>query len=344
MNSQWQASLVAHGAIIDQDRVSHFGQAQQELQSTAHDTIIADLSHLALLQVDGEDAVTFLQGQVTNDVKLLDGSNSHFAGYCTPKGRLLALFLAFAHHDHVHLQLHGALKEPVLKRLRMYVLRSKVTLTDVSDSIVRFGVAGPQATAAIEKVFGTAPQAVHGLASLDTANLLRLPGDTPRYEVFCKSEHATALWNQLQAFAKPVGAACWDWLEIQAGIPEVSPATVEAFVPQMLNLDLLNGINFKKGCYTGQEIVARTHYLGKVKRRTLLAHIPGAQLPQAADPVFGSETTEPVGQIVRAAPAPAGGFDILVEVRSESVAAGGLRWAALDGTALTLLPMPYPVE
>lgn len=344
MNSQWQASLVADGAHFDQDRVSHFGQPQQELQATAHDTIIADLSHLALLQANGEDAATFLQGQVTNDVKLLDGSNSQYAGYCTPKGRLLAIFLAFAHHDQLHLQLHGALKEPVLKRLKMYILRSRVTLTDVSDTIVHFGIAGPQATAALEKVFGTAPQAIHGLASLETANVLRLPGNTSRYEIFCQPEHAADFWTQLKTFAKPVGAACWDWLEIQAGIPEVSLPTVEAFVPQMVNLDLLNGINFKKGCYTGQEIVARTHYLGKVKRRTLLAHIAGEQAPQAADPIFGSDTAEPVGQIVRAAPAPAGGFDVLVEVRSESVAAGGLRWAALEGIPLTLLPMPYPVE
>ena len=344
MNSQWQDFLTSQGAVRDQDRIAHFGQPQQELQAAAQGTIIADLSHLGLLQLEGDDAVTFLQGQVTNDVKLLDGSNSHYAGYCTPKGRLLAIFLAFAHHDHLHLQLHGALKENVLKRLKMYVLRSKVTLTDVSDSIIRFGIAGPQATAALEQVFGSAPQHVHALVNLESANLLRLPGDLPRYEVFCAPEHAAALWSQLQAFATPVGNPVWEWLEIQAGIPDVTPATVEAFVPQMVNLDRLNGINFKKGCYTGQEIVARTHYLGKVKRRTLLAHLAGEQMPQAADPVFGSDSTDAVGQVVRAAAAPAGGFDLLVEVREESAAAGTLHWASVEGAALALRPMPYDLN
>lgn len=344
MNSQWQDFLTAQGAVIEQGRVAHYGQPQQERQVTAQGTIIADLSHLGLLEAKGDDAVTFLQGQVTNDVKQLNGSNSHYAGYCTPKGRLLAIFLAFAHHDHLHLQLNGALTEPVLKRLKMYVLRSRVTLTDLSDDIIRIGIAGPQAGAALEQVFGAAPQEAHALLNLENANLLCLPGVVPRYEIFCRPEDACALWEQLRTNAMPVGAGCWDWLEIHAGIPDVTPATTEAFVPQMVNLDRLNGVNFKKGCYTGQEIVARTHYLGKVKRRTLLAHIDGVKIPQPADPVFGSDTAEAVGQIVKAAAAPSGGFDVLFEVRGESLAAGTLRWATIDGAALNLLAMPYPME
>ena len=344
MNPQWQDFLIAQGAVLADGRVSHFGNPAQELQAAAQGTIIADLSHFGLLQVEGADAATFLQGQVTNDVKLLNGSNSHYAGYCTPKGRLLAMFLAFAHHDHLHLQLNGALTESVLKRLKMYVLRSKVTITDVSDSIIRIGLAGANAEATLRKVFSEIPNEAHQLVNLETANILRLPGATPRYEILVSAENAAALWSQLQSGCTAVGAECWDWLEIHAGIPDITPATLEAFVPQMVNLDLLGGINFKKGCYTGQEIVARTHYLGKVKRRTYLAHLVTDQAPKPGDNLFGADTAEPVGQIVRAAAAPHGGFDVLAELRSESVAAGAIRWPAPEGSTLTIAELPYPVE
>jgi len=341
MNTPWLDFLVARGAVPADGRVQHFGQPQAELAATGSGDIIADLSHLGLLRVEGEDATTFLQGQVTNDIKLLDGSNSQYAGYCTPKGRLLAIFLAFAHHGQFHLQFNGTLKEQTMKRLRMYVLRSKVTIADVTDSIIRLGVAGASTTAALQQIFAGIPQHPHQLVSLETANIIRLPGATPRYEIFASPEHAAEIWSQLQQSCTPVGASCWEWLEIRAGIPDIAPATIEAFVPQMVNLDLIGGISFKKGCYTGQEIVARTHYLGKVKRRTYLAHVEAPELPQAGDQVFGTDGTEPVGLIVSAAAAPQGSFDVLAEIRLESVEAGPVRWKDQSGPVLEILSLPY---
>lgn len=317
----------------------HFGNPAAELQATAQGNVITDLSHLGLLQIEGDDAVTFLQGQVTNDVKQLNGSNSHYSGYCNPKGRMLALFLAFVHNGHLHLQLNGELTENIAKRLKMYVLRSKVTISNISDSIIRIGIAGPQAATTLNALFGDAPQAPHQLISLETVTLLQLPGTTPRFEIFTDPENAADIWAQLQQTSTPIGASCWDWLDIQAGIPDVTPATVEAFVPQMLNLDLLEGINFKKGCYTGQEIVARTHYLGKVKRRTHLAHVEVPATPQAGDPVYGTGSTEAVGMVVSAAPAPRGGFDLLVELRLESLEAGAVHLAGQDGPLLAVTPL-----
>jgi hypothetical protein len=342
MNTPWFDFLAARGAVLADGRVQHFGQPQAELAAVGNSDIIADLSHLGLLQVGGADAVTFLQGQVTNDIKLLDGSNSQYAGYCTPKGRLLAIFLAFAHHDHLHLQLDGALQEQTIKRLKMYVLRSKVSIEDVTDSIVRIGLAGASTAAALEQLFSDIPQQAHQLVSLETATIIRLSGATLRYEIFTSPEHAPAIWSQLNQTCTPVGCSCWEWLEIRAGIPQVGPATQEQFVPQMVNLDLLQGINFKKGCYTGQEIVARTHYLGKVKRRTHLAHVDCPKPPEAGDPVFG-ETAEPVGMVVNAAPAPHGGFDLLAEIRLESVEAGPARLQSPDGPLLELMALPYEV-
>ncbi|OGV73845.1 MAG: glycine cleavage system protein T [Methylophilales bacterium RIFCSPHIGHO2_02_FULL_57_10] len=344
MNTPWLDFLAARGAVPADGRVQHFGQPQAELAATGNGDIIADLSHLGLLQVEGEDALTFLQGQVTNDIKLLDGSNSQYAGYCTPKGRLLAIFLAFAHRDHFHLQLNGALTEQTMKRLKMYVLRSKVTIADVTDSIIRFGVAGANTTAALQQIFPGIPQHPHQLVNLETANIIRLPGATPRYEIFASPEHAAEIWMQLQQSCTPVGTSCWEWLEILAGIPDIAPATIEAFVPQMVNLDLIGGISFKKGCYTGQEIVARTHYLGKVKRRTHLAHIAPPAAPQPGDALYGTDTAEAVGKIVNVAPAPMGGHDVLAEIRLDSVAAGAIRWKSPDGVALTFKALPYQME
>lgn len=317
----WQTFLSTQGATFNEDGLQSFGEPQAELQAATGQTILTDLSHLGILEISGEDAVSFLQGQVTNDVKQLDGHTSQYTGYCTPKGRLLALFLAFAHGDHLHLQMPRTLIEPILKRLKMYVLRSKVSIIDKSSEILCFGLAGASAEKLLQELFKQCLSNPHELITLDEATLLRLPGILPRFLVFTHISHAERIWQALASHATKVGKSVWDWLEIQAGIPEVVTATQEAFVPQMLNLDALNGINFKKGCYTGQEIVARTHYLGKIKRRTLLAYIACETSPKAGDNLQQKGSDEAIGQIVRVAPAPApqGGFDVLAEVRLESL-------------------------
>jgi folate-binding protein YgfZ len=316
--TQWQDFLSAHGAVFKNGELQSFGSSLNEL-SAANQDILTSLSHLGLLEVSGDDAVTFLQGQVTNDIKKLDGSNSQYTGYCSPKGRLLALCLAYAHIDHLHLQMPLSILEPIMKRLKMYVMRSKVVVTDKTTDILCFGIAGQNAEAILTSIFNTAPQAPQQLMTLDNATLLRLIGDKPRYLVFTHTPNAESIWNALSANCTKVGKPVWDYLEIQAGIPEVVPATQETFVPQMVNLDALDGINFKKGCYTGQEIVARTHYLGKVKRRTQLAHIDTNEIPQAGDIIQLEGHEESIGQIVRAAPTPNGGVDALVEIRLENL-------------------------
>ena len=338
MMTQWHEFLASQGALIADGQIISYGDPQAELQASSDGNILADLSHLGLIQLSGEDVVTYLQGQVTNDIKQLDGSNSQYAGYCNPKGRLLALFLAFAHYDHVHLQLNGKLLEPIMKRLKMYVMRSKVTIADASGDVMRIGVAGKDAEAGLHAIFTEVPQQPHTLVNQANGTLIRLPGPTPRYQIFSEMEHATAIWKKLQESHKPVGKACWEWLEIKAGIPDIGPETQEAFVPQMVNLDALGGINFKKGCYTGQEIVARTHYLGKVKRRTQLAHLSSMEQPKAGDDVSGADTGEAVGKIVRSASSPDGGFDVLAEVRLESLEAGDVHW---KDTRLEIQELPY---
>jgi len=337
--TQWHDFLSAQGAVFEASELQSFGDSRNEL-ADANGNIITSLSHLGLLEISGEDAVSFLQGQVTNDVKKLDGSNSQYAGYCSPKGRLLALFLAFAHVDHLHLQMPVSILEPIMKRLKMYVMRSKVVITEKSADILCFGIAGPNAQSTLTTLFNKVPQAPQELITLDDATLLRLAGDTPRYQVFTHTENAERIWNALSSNCTKVGKSVWDYLEIQAGIPEIVPATQEAFVPQMVNLDSLDGINFKKGCYTGQEIVARTHYLGKVKRRTQLAHINTKEIPQAGDTIQVVGHEEAIGQIVRAAPAPNGGVDALIEIRLENLDSTD-EFPVWKGKKLEFKALPY---
>jgi len=306
--------------------------------SLIDETVICDLAHLGLLELQGADTLTFLQGQVTNDVKQLNGETAHYSGYCNPKGRLLAMFLAFSHQERIHLQLPKDLIAPIAKRLKMFVMRSKVEIQDVSESIIKIGINGAKAIELLGALFSKLPQNDYELVALENGALIKLPGKQPRFEIFTDITHAPAIWSSLSQHTKTVNAAYWELLEIQAGIPEVYPITQEEFVPQMLNLDLLNGINFKKGCYTGQEIVARTHYLGTVKRRTQLAHVDhSATAPNPGDNVLNSNG-DIVGKVARCAPSHNGGYDLLAEIRLESVAAGPLN---VNGSTLNILQLPY---
>ena len=309
---------------------------------TTGNNILCDLSYLGLLEISGADAVTFLQGQVTNDVKLLTGTNAHYTAYCNPKGRMLALFLAFAHNDHLHLQLNRELLAPIIKRLKMYVMRSLVEIKDVSDSIIKFGLNGPQAASMLALVFSKVPTADYELVTLDNGAILKLPSanDSPRFEIFSDAANAPLIWQALKDKCQLVEKPYWELLEIQAGIPDISLTTQEQFVPQMLNLDILNAINFKKGCYTGQEIVARTHYLGSVKRRTYLAEIVSETAPQAGEKIVEAAQNE-IGQIVRVAPNLTGNFDVLAELRIDAAAAGEVNY---NGATLKIKKLPYSLE
>lgn len=308
--------------------------------------ILCDLSHLGLLEISGADAVAFLQGQVTNDVKLLVGqdniSHAHYTAYCNPKGRILALFLAFAHYDHIHLQLNRELLEPIMKRLKMYVMRSKVEIKDVSDCIVKFGLNGQEAASMLVPLFSKTPTQDYELVSLENGVILKLPSfnDDARFEIFTDATNAPIIWEALKTNCQVVEKQHWDWLEIHAGIPDVELKTQEQFVPQMLNLDILNAINFKKGCYTGQEIVARTHYLGSVKRRTYLASIHSNSAPQPGDKVLDATQNE-VGQFVRVAPNLQDGFDVLIEMRIDAQQTGNIVW---NNNQIMTKNLPYSLD
>lgn len=336
--TNWQTNLTSQGAVIQNEGVQHFGNALSELKATTTENTLCDLSHLGLLCLKGDDVIPFIQGQVTNDVTQLNGLNSHYSAYCSPKGRMLALFLAFSHQSTLYLQLSKPILAPIMKRLKMYVMRSKVDISDASHEMVRFGINGPSITDTMTNLLGKAPEQDYAMVAIAHGMTIKLPSikGHQRYEVIIEASHAQQAWDALKANCTLVGKPCWDWLEIQTGCPEVLEKTQEQFVPQMLNLDLLNGINFKKGCYTGQEIVARTHYLGTVKRRTYLAQTNINTAIEAGDKVKDSDQKE-VGQVVRIAPNLEGGFDVLAEMRIE--ASNG--YVSVNDVELTLADLPF---
>lgn len=343
MTTEWQRFLDDAGATIVAGSVEGFGSAERETQAAVSGEVIADLSHRALIAVRGPDAEKFLQGQLTNDIRAVDAAHSQLSAHCNPKGRVLSLFRIFRCDETLYLALPETLLRPALERLRKYVLISKVTL-EPETTLAQFGYSAAGDTRCLSGILKPLPEAVDGVSRAGAITVLRIAGPYPRYEFIGAPEALAALWTALQAHAAPVGAGPWELLDILGGVPVLHPQTVEEFVPQMLNLDHFAAINFKKGCYTGQEIVARTHYLGKLKRRMFRLHCDGAP-PAPGTPVFSTahREDEAVGAVVAAQPAPGGGAAMLAVLQLEA-SQGELRLGRIDGPRCLPQSLPYAVD
>lgn len=342
MNPKWREFLSAQGASCTNDQVRDFGNPAAERAAARDANILVDLNHFALIRATGADCETFLNGQLTNDVRRVDGAHSQLSAWCSPKGRMLTLFRIFRRHDALLLQLPASLRDDVLKRLRMYVLRAKVTLENADDAPIRFGIAGPDAPASLQVAAGTAPNAANDVSVSDGVMCARVPGIHPRFELLVEPDRASRLWTALRRGAVPVGAEAWTWHDIMAGIPTVLPPTSDAFIPQMANLDLIGGISFDKGCYTGQEIVARLHYRGRLKQRMYRTRIEVDTPPLPADSIYdATNPNQSAGSVVVAAAAPDGGYELLAVLHCDSVANGQLHLHQPAGPRLIIEPLPY---
>jgi tRNA-modifying protein YgfZ len=344
MNSNWLNWLAARGAVLADGQVLHFGKPEQEAAATAEQSIITDLSHYGLLQVEGADAAAFLQNQTGNDVRAVNPQHSQLSSYCSPKGRMYAVFRLLRVHDAFILRMPADLLTAVHKRLQMFVLMSKVKLSAASDTWLRIGVAGPAADAALSKEVGTLPQIVNEVAVHDSLIVIRVPG-TQRYEVYGSPEAMEALWQRLSTQLTPVGRDAWPLLDILNGIPTVYARTSEHFVPQMANLQLIDALNFKKGCYPGQEVVARMQYLGKLKRRMYRFEFEAATAPEPGTEIVAllDGTPHETGEIVDARPLGKQRYTALVVLQSSNLRQP-LRLRDAGGAALSLQPLPYSVE
>jgi len=334
----WKTFLQTQGAVIENVTVLSYGDPAAERAAATDGTIVADLSQLGVIAFRGVETADFLQGQLTNDVRGLHADAAQWNGYCSPKGRLLGNFLMWRQGEDYCLQLAGDILPSVLKRLSMFILRAKVQGRDASDETVRLVVAGKQAQAAVAAAMGAVPEASMRSLASEAGQVIRVGED--KFVLSVVPERAAAVWQILRQSATPVGAPVWDWLRLNAGIPMIVAATQEQFVPQMVNLEVIGGVSFQKGCYPGQEIVARSQYLGKLKRRMFLAHVDAEAAP--GDSLYSADIEgQATGTVVNSAPAPSGGFDVLAVAQVESAATQTLHLKAVDGAVLSLKPLPY---
>jgi folate-binding protein YgfZ len=277
-------------------------------------SLIAPLDHCALLQLEGTDSARFLQGQLTCDVYALTPERASLAAHCTPKGRMVTAFeLARRDSDRFWLRLRADLAEPTTRQFGKYLpLYRKAKLSDLDQHVV-FGLAGPAAAGLLQNHFGTCPDGAQAARVAGDAELIQLDASGERFECWLPAAAAADLWQAaLQQALTPAHGDCWRWLLIRAGIAELEAATSELFIPQMVNYPELGAVSFSKGCYTGQEIIARAHYRGQVKRHLIRA---GCDAPA---PAAGSELLDAngraAGQVVDAVALTDGRCELLAVV------------------------------
>jgi folate-binding protein YgfZ len=293
------------------------------------------LPHLGVIAARGEDAAHFLHNQLTQDFALLDMQHARLAAFCNAKGRMQASFVVYKRSaEEVLLICRKDLIAQTVKRLSMFVLRAKAKLSDASEEFQMLGLAGDAALAALNGA-STAPWQRHAAETADVLTLYPALGQ-PR-----------AFWIATKDEAVPTGPAMsadlWQVGEVMSGIAWVELATFEAFVPQMLNYESVDGVNFKKGCYPGQEVVARSQFRGILKRRTYIASSPVAL--QAGQEIFSSnDSSQPAGQVAQAVSHSQHGHWALVCLQTSSTEAGDLHPADSSGSVLTLHPLPYPLR
>ena len=346
----WNDYLASQGARHSPDDTSQaadFGHALNVTQLSAG--FVAVISDLGLISVSGEDAASFLHKQLTNDVEHLGLAQVRLAGYCSPKGRLQATFLMWRNAGSIFLQLPRELQPALQKRLSMFVMRAKASLADAGPLVV-LGLGGASASAALGQHVAALPAEPYAKVDTELGTLLRVADafGSPRYQWLTTPAIAHAVLPSLRTALALGGNQAWHLSSIHAGVPQVSARTQEQFVPQMINFELLGGVNFKKGCYPGQEIVARSQYLGKLKRRAVLVTIDGA-IAAAGDEVFAAaDPGQPCGIVVNAALNGAGGTDALVEMKLAALEDAGettaIRLGSASGAPLALLAMPYPLD
>lgn len=348
--NHWIEHLSTLGARFHADEASQiedFGRVLTPAELA--DGFVAPLTDLGLIAVAGDDAAAFLHNQLTNDVEHLGLAEARLAGYCTPKGRLQATFLMWRDAENVYLQLPRAIQAPLQKRLSMFVLRAKAKLRDATDEAATGAVLGLGGAKALDvlaaHIGGALPEAPYRTVAGAFGTVIRLADafDAPRFLWVTAPETAVAALGELRPALALGGNQAWQLSQIHAGVPQVTLPTQDQFVPQMINFELIGGVNFKKGCYPGQEIVARSQYLGKLKRRMAMATLADAAA-RAGDEVFSSDDpSQPSGMIVNAAPNGVGGADALVEIKLAALE-HEVRHGAPGGTPLRFQSLPYPVE
>ncbi len=343
MNPSWKEFLVNNGAEFEGETLVSFGNPDRERRIPQQGNILCDLSHTGLIRVYGDDAETFLQNQLSNDIKEVSETHSQLSSYNTHKGRMVSSLRVLKRGEDYYLELSSSLIELMLKKLRMFVMMSKVTLEDESSNLVHFGYTGPDSVGLLTDAIGKIPEEVNDCVQYKTLTITRLHGLCPRFEILGRLDDARSLWETLDVTAAPVGSESWRHLNIVAGIPVITEDSSTEWVPQMLNYDRIGGISFSKGCYPGQEVVARLNYLGKTKRRTYHLVAKTDQCPATLDEIIATDAngkSSEAGKVVNAVINPDGNVEMLAVLKSDTLE----QTLSLNDAVIEVLDLPYSLE
>lgn len=332
MSATVSTPLPGNGLRPDRD-------ADDQRMAITDGSIRCRLDDRGLLSFQGTDAASFLHAQLSTDVLELAAGESRLTSYSDARGRLLLVGRLYAETDRFLLEIPGDRIEPIRRQLAKYVLRADVHIEDVSDALARCATAGHSAAVALGAVVDALPAEPGQSVIADAgACIVRLAGPRPRWQIHGAPEAVNAVWDQLAGHTIEVDSSQWRLLDIEAGIPAVHEATAGHFVAQMLNLDRLGAIDFRKGCYPGQEVIARTHYLGRIKRRMQLLHLSAGTTTPAPGAVVEQDGKK-VGEVVEGAPLPADGSLVLAVIHNEADDP-----LTIDGQPAERRPLPYSIE
>lgn len=354
MNKDWKVFLEDQGAVLVENQVGEktffeiesFGDSELEKNLSEQDVIFSTYNNFSLIKVEGDDAESFLQNQLTNDVRNITDKNHQQTAWCNPKGRMIANFRVYKKGEAFFLSMASDLTEHVLKKLQMYVMMSKVTLEDVTENYARFTIAGDNIESNLTEIFEET------LANLDqnediafhtnAVSILRLKGSLPRFDIIATIEEAKILWQKCKTLAKPVSGTGNNYLNILSGIPEITSASSEAWIPQMVNYIQVGGVDFKKGCYPGQEVVARLNYLGKTKRRMYLLELKTNDKIITGQGI-ANDSDNDAGKILNAVQSNTNTVNALAVLKIAAVNEGNLKLAE-SNSEVSVLDLPYAVE
>ena len=308
------------------------------------------LKQTGLLALEGEDAVSFIHGQLSNDIEHLGSSQARLAAYCNPQGRMLALFHAWKSSGKVWLTVPLDILPALQKRLQMYVLRAKVTLSDESGNMAILGIGGEKGGEALSKWFETLPSEPFGKTENEFGVLVRVADafGFPRYLLTIAEKRLQVVESELSSTLSVCDESGWTMGDIKAGVPQITLPVQDRFIPQMVNLEQAGGLSFKKGCYPGQEVIARSQYKGTVKRRMFhgMVELPFEDNPPIdVNMTAGANIVDSDGQvcgtIVSSARRDNNRVDFLAVVQTEAIGSQALPVEKADGPLITWIPLPY---
>ena len=313
--------------------------------ATPEKPVVMMLDHLCCYEVSGADAQSFLQGQLTNDIEAASPARGQLSSYCTPKGRMLAIMQICPVGHKYLLVLRKDIAEAVTKRLQMYVLRAKVTIEQCAGGNSIVGVAGPDAGSVLNALKLAIPHNDYDITSSENSICMKIPGIMPRYQIISNEAPHFATAQLEKSHADSATYKYWQWLDIMSGIPSVNATTQESFVPQMANMELIDGVSFSKGCYPGQEIVARLHYLGNASRRMYRIEAVSETGINPGDEIYQveSDSEQAIGNVVSAVRVESGKIAALAVLRIEAALHNQLAIGSPDGSHAVIMPLPYEI-